>query len=115
MWQTPLIQCQERSYFKNFMQQVWTIQFIPFVHAFYAFEFLLFYNHHNPEGDVTIIPSTAGTRQGDPLRGALFVLTHFKALHSITSHFLFCLFPSIAGDIHIIGPPSIISSTYEHL
>ncbi len=41
------------------------IQFIPFVKAFYAFETLLFYNHRNHEGDVTIIPFTMGTCQGD--------------------------------------------------
>jgi hypothetical protein len=36
------------------------IQFIPFVRAFYAFEFLLFYNHRNCEGDLTIIPFAMG-------------------------------------------------------
>ncbi len=36
------------------------IQFIPFVHAFYAFESPLFYNHHNREGNVIIIPSAMG-------------------------------------------------------
>jgi hypothetical protein len=89
------------------------MQFIPFVRAFYAFESPLFYNHHNREGDVIIIPSTMETRQGDPLRGALFAFTHFRTLHSITNHFL-CLFPSIVDDTHIIGPPSIVSFTYEH-
>jgi len=34
------------------------IQLIPFVNALYAFESPLFYNHHNRDGDVTIIPST---------------------------------------------------------
>ncbi len=43
------------------------IQLIPFVHAFYAFESLLFYNQHNLEGDAIVIPSTMRTRQGDPL------------------------------------------------
>jgi len=37
------------------------IQLIPFVHAFYGFEFYLFYNYHNRERDVKIIPSTMGT------------------------------------------------------
>jgi hypothetical protein len=32
------------------------IQFIPFVHAFYAFESSMFYNHCNCEGDVIITP-----------------------------------------------------------
>jgi hypothetical protein len=90
------------------------IQLIPFVHAFYAFKSILFYNHYNHEGDVTIIPSTMGTCQSDPLGGALFALAHFRVLCSTTSHFPSCLFPSIANDIHIIGPPSIVSSTYEH-
>ncbi len=41
------------------------IHFIPFVHEFYAFEFLLFYNYHNSEGDVIIIPFAMGTHQVD--------------------------------------------------
>jgi len=46
--------------------------------------------------------------------GALFALTHFKALHYIANHFHYCIFPSIVDDIHIIGPPSIVSYAYEH-
>jgi hypothetical protein len=53
------------------------IWFIPFVHAFYAFESLLFYSHHNYGGDVRVIPFAMGIRQGDPLGGALFALIHF--------------------------------------
>jgi hypothetical protein len=90
------------------------IQLIPFVCAFYAFESPLFYNHHNRDGEVMVIPSTMGTHQGDPLGGALFALVHFRVLCSIASHFPSCLFPSITDDIHIINPPSIVSSTYEH-
>jgi hypothetical protein len=45
------------------------VQFIPFVHAFYAFEFPLIFNHHNHEGDVPIIPFAMGICQGDPLGG----------------------------------------------
>jgi hypothetical protein len=83
------------------------IQFIPFVHTFYAFESPLFYSHHNREGDVIIIPFAMGTHQGHPLNGALFALAHFRALLSIINHFPFCLFPSI-------GPSPIVSSRYEH-
>jgi hypothetical protein len=90
------------------------IQFIPFVRAFYAFETPLFYNQRNHEGDVTIIPFTMGTCQGDFFGGALFALAHFKALHSIVSYFPSSPFPSIADDIHIISLLSIISFTYEH-
>ncbi len=90
------------------------MQFILFVHAFYAFESLLFHSHHNHEGDVTIILFAMGTYQGDPLGKALFALAHFKALHSIASHFPSCLFSSVANDTHIVGPLSIVSYAYEH-
>ncbi len=56
------------------------IQLIPFVHAFYAFESPLFYNHHNHEGDVTIIPFAMGTRQGDPLG----CIIHFSPFYGFT-------------------------------
>ncbi len=79
-----------------------------------AFEAPLFYNHHNHEGDVTIIPSIMRTYQGDPLGGALFALAHFKALCSIINHFPSYLFPSIVNDTHIISPLSVVSYVYEH-
>jgi hypothetical protein len=65
------------------------MQLSPFVRAFYAFEFPLFYNHYNHEGYVILIPFTMGTRLGDPLGGPLFTLAHFRALHSTISHFFF--------------------------
>jgi hypothetical protein len=37
------------------------VEFIPFVHAFYAFESPLFYNHLYHDGNVTVIPFTMGT------------------------------------------------------
>jgi hypothetical protein len=37
------------------------MQLIPFVHAFYAFESPLFYNHRNYEDNITIIPFAMGT------------------------------------------------------
>jgi hypothetical protein len=90
------------------------MQLIFFVHAIYAFEFPLFCNHRNRESNVIVFFSTMGICQGDPLGGSLFISTHFRTLHYIINHFPFYLFPSIVGDIHIIGPPSIVSSTYEH-
>jgi hypothetical protein len=80
------------------------IQFIPFVHAFYTFEFPMFYHHYSHQDDVIIILFAMGTCQGDPLGGALFTLTHFMAMRFTTNHFLSCLFPTIANDNHIIGP-----------
>ncbi len=97
------------------MQQVETsYNSFLFVYVFYALEFPLFYNHHNHESHVTMIPSVMGTYQGDLLGGAPFVLAHLRALCSIINSLSFCLFPSIAHDMHIIGPLSIVSSTYEH-
>jgi len=80
------------------------IQFILFVHAFYAFESSMFYNHFNRDGNITVIPFAMGTRQGDLLKGALFALAHLKALHFTINHFPSCLFPSIINDTHIITP-----------
>jgi len=37
------------------------IQLIPFVYAFYAFESILVYNHHNHEGEGMVIPFAMGT------------------------------------------------------
>jgi hypothetical protein len=68
------------------------IQFILFVHVFYVFEFPMFYSHCNREGNVIVIPFAMGTRQGDPLGRALFILVHFKALHSIINHFFLIYF-----------------------
>jgi hypothetical protein len=79
------------------------IQLIPFICAFYAFDFPLFYSHCNRECDLIIFPFAMGTRQSDLLERALFTLVHFRALRFINC-FPFCLFPSIVDDIHIIGP-----------
>jgi hypothetical protein len=46
--------------------------------------------------------------------GGIVCFNNFKALYSTTSHFPFCLFPSIADDIHIVGPSLIVSFAYEH-
>jgi hypothetical protein len=90
------------------------MQFTTFICAFYAFEFPLFYNHHNREINVIVILFAMRTCQGDPLGRALFALTHFKALRFIASDFPSCLFLSIIDDIHIIGPFFTISFAYEH-
>jgi hypothetical protein len=80
--------------------------------SYYVFKF--FYSHCNHESDVIVILFAMGTYQGDPLEGALFTLTHFKALCFIVSHFLSYLFPSIADNTHIIGFPFIVTFAYEH-
>jgi len=88
------------------------IQFILFVCAFYAFESPLFYNRHNHEGDVTVIPSTMKTHQSDPLGRALFTLGFYIFTFNYFPSYLFL---SIVNDTPSINPLSIISFTYEHL
>jgi len=82
----PSIWCQEKLYFKKIVQVKTLYNPIPFVCAFYAFKSPLFYNHHTHEGDIMAIPFAIGTRQSDPLGGALFALIHFKALHFTTNY-----------------------------
>ncbi len=62
-------------------------QFIHFFIYSMHLKLLLFYSNHNHDDNVMVIPSAMGTRQGDPLGGVLFVLTHRKALRSIDNHF----------------------------
>jgi hypothetical protein len=104
-WQMPLIQCQEGSYFKIHVEGGDIIQLIPFVHAFYTLKSPLFYSHNNRDGDVIIIPFAMGTCQGDPLRRALFTLTHFRALHFIASHFLLIYFDPLQMTFTTFPPP----------
>jgi hypothetical protein len=63
---------------------------------------------------IIIIPFAMGTYQGDHLGWALFALIHFRALRFIANHFLFYIFPSIIDDIHMTGPPFILSFAYGH-
>jgi hypothetical protein len=99
---------------KNCTTCGYVMKFILFVHAFYVFESLLFYNHHNCEGNVIVIPFAMEICKSDPLGKALFTLAHFRALCFTTSHFPSCPFPSIINNIHVIGPYYIELFTYEH-
>jgi hypothetical protein len=64
------IYCPEGSYFNNFVQKMGTsYNSSSLFCVFYAFESLLFYSHHNCEGDVIVIPFAVGTHQGDPWGG----------------------------------------------
>jgi hypothetical protein len=91
----------------NFVNIRDIIQFIPFICAFYAFEFPLFNSDHNHEGDIMVIPSTMGTHEGNPLGGVLFALAHFRVQCFIVNYFSSYLFPCVANDMHIIGPSSL--------
>jgi hypothetical protein len=54
--------------------------------------------------DFIVISSESSTQHGDPLGVVLFALAHFRALHSIATTHLTCVFPSLANDTHMIGP-----------
>jgi hypothetical protein len=65
--------------------------------------------------EVTIIESSLGTRQGDHLRGPLFVLAHYQASLKTIVRAFSCVFPSLANDTHVVGPMSEITHVSDHL
>ncbi|KAL2621414.1 hypothetical protein R1flu_001619 [Riccia fluitans] len=48
----------------------------PFVHSFYSQSSPLYFSMGTRTGDISTFLSEVGTRQGDPLGGALFALGH---------------------------------------
>jgi hypothetical protein len=60
------------------------IQFIPFIHTFFALKTHLYYNHHNLQVEVIIIPLTMGIHQSDPF-GAFTCPSLFQS-----SYFIYC-------------------------
>ena len=57
-------------------------QLLPFVRAFYSCPISLLHHVHGATPTVEVLQSSTGTRQGDPLGGALFALAHFCELGS---------------------------------
>ncbi|KAL2620254.1 hypothetical protein R1flu_000459 [Riccia fluitans] len=90
-------------------------QLFPFVRSFYARRSPLYFSHCSREDEVTLFSSESGTRQGDPLDGALFALAHLRALRTTASEHLLCLFPSLADDTHIVGPPEAVVPAFHTL
>lgn len=64
---------------------------IPFVRTFYGNPSPLFFSHHLSPGAYTTIMFESGTRQRDPLVGALFALAHFWALRASADAFPSCV------------------------
>jgi hypothetical protein len=64
---------------------------------------------------VITVESFLSTRQGDPLRGILFVLAHYQALLKTIAQAPKCIFLSLVNDNHIVGPMSEVTRTFEHL
>jgi hypothetical protein len=53
------------------------MQLVPFVCAFYAFESPLFYNHHNHESDVTVVPFNMEIHWGDFFKKGTICISTF--------------------------------------
>jgi hypothetical protein len=64
---------------------------------------------------VTIIESSSGTRQGDPLGVPLFPLAHYQTPLETIVRAPNCVFPSLVDDTHIVGPMNEFSCTFDHL
>ncbi len=63
----------------------------------------------------TIIESFSSTKQGDPLRGPLFVLAQYRILLETITWASNYVFPSLTNDTHIMGPMNEITCTFDHL
>ncbi len=92
-----------RLYSKSYMLQVGSC-----FNSFFFCSFLLcpiirsFFSSPLPSKWFVYYSISIVTHQGDPLGGPFFTLVHFHAICSSTSLFLFCLFPFIVDDTHII-------------
>jgi hypothetical protein len=54
-------------------------------------------------------------RQGDPLKGLLFALTHYQTLLETIVQTPSYIFPSLVDDTHIMGPMNEITHAFDHL
>ena len=85
---------------------------LPFFRSFYSFSASLFYL---PPGQPTFLTltSSTGTRQGDPLGGALFAFGHKVALDRAKARAPSnVLFPTFADDTYIIATPEHLPLAY---
>ncbi len=88
---------------------------IPFTKLFYGTHSSLYYQHGQHAEGITIIESTSGMRQDDPLGGLLFALAHYRALLETIAWASNYIFPSLMGDTHIMGPLNEIIHAFDHL
>ncbi|KAL2649469.1 hypothetical protein R1flu_017597 [Riccia fluitans] len=90
-------------------------QLFPFVCFFYACPSPLYFSHCSLEDEVTLFSSESDICQGDPLGGALFALAHLRVLRTTASEHPLCLFPSLADDTRIVGPPEAVVPAFHTL
>jgi len=91
------------------------VSIIPFTKLFYGAHFSIYYQHGRHVEGVAIIESSSSTRQGDPLKGYLFILAHYQALLETIAQAPNYVFPSLVDDIRIVGPMNEITSASDHL
>jgi hypothetical protein len=88
---------------------------VPFTKLFYGVHSSLYFQHGQHVEGVTIIESSLGTKQGDPLKGPLFALAHYQTLLKTIAWAPNCIFPSLADDIHIVRRMNEITCAFDHL
>jgi hypothetical protein len=81
--------------------------------CFYGAPSFLYYQHGRHVEGVTIIESSSSTKQGDPLGGPLFPLTHYQTLLKTIVWAPNCVFPSLMDDTHIMKPMNELSCTFD--
>jgi hypothetical protein len=74
----------------------------------------MFFSHHSPHEELSIVLSFVGTHQGDQFIKPLFALAYFRALQTSFIVFPSCLFPSLVDDFHILGLTSLIPFVFYH-
>jgi hypothetical protein len=63
---------------------------------------------------VIVIESSSSMKQGDPLGGLLFFWAHYWALLKTIARAPNYVFPSLADDMHIMGPMNEITHAFDH-
>ncbi len=112
---TPSTPFCVRPFSKNFgWQEVNYCKFSLLFVFFYVMESLLFFSHHFPSRDLSIILLFIDKNQGDSLIRPIFAFAHFCVLHCFFGVFLSCFFPSLADDTHILSLVSFISFSFDH-
>ncbi len=89
--------------------------FISFTKLFCGVHSSQYYQHGQHVEGVIIIGSFSSMKQGDPLKGLLFVLAHYQALLKTIMRTPNSVFPSPMDDTHIVGSMSEIIHTFNHL
>jgi hypothetical protein len=54
-------------------------------------------------------------KQGDPLKGSLFVSARYRTFLTTIMWACCCVFPSLTDDTHIVEPMSEITHAFDHL